>query len=165
MKQRTIHEQRYQRNALMAQLEANIAMNAELLPRAEKIVAELKAADDQPAFFSRTVERLKTSPDPAGPGEGTDSYETMIYHLLLTVYEDVKKKGIEKDSAKMGAALVEGMEGHITGLKEDTKKKEVQLEEEKKEKAKKITAEDIQEGFDSKVRLASTIFVCSMSDS
>jgi cell division cycle protein 37 len=151
MKQRSIHEQRFARNQLITQLEADLALNAELTPRIHKIANELKATDDKPAFFSRTVERLKTNPDPAAQAPGQDSYDTIIYHLLLTVYDDVKKKGIEKDSPKLGDALQEALGDHLAKLEEDTKKKEAQIEEEKKEKAKKITTEDIHEGFDSKV--------------
>jgi cell division cycle protein 37 len=153
MKQRTIHEQRYARNQLIAQLEADLALNAELLPRARKIASELKASDDKPAFFSRTVDRLKNAPDPAGPAGGGDSYETMLYHLMLTVYEDVKKAGVKQDDDKLGQALQDALDTHVKGLEEDTKKKEVQLDSEKKEKAKKITTEDIHEGFQSAVRI------------
>lgn len=159
MKQRTIHEQRYARNQLIAQLEADLTLNAALLPRARKIAAELKAADDKPAYFSRTVDRLKTAPDPAGPAGGGDSYETMLYHLMLTVYEDVKKAGVKQDDDKLGQALQDALETHVNGLEEDTKKKEVQLDAEKKEKAKKITTEDIHDGFQSEVCIFFVLFL------
>jgi hypothetical protein len=151
MKQRTIHEQRNQRNHLIAQLEADLALNLELTPRIQKFVSDFKAADDQPAFFSRTVERLKTNPDPAAQAPGQDSYDTIIYNLLLTVYDDVKKKGVEKDSPNMGEALLEALTIHLSKLEADTEVKRAKVDQEKKEKSKKITTEDIHEGFESKV--------------
>jgi cell division cycle protein 37 len=151
MKQRTLHEQRDMRNAHIAQLQADLALNAVLEPRVRAFAAELAAADDDaPALFSRTVERLKTSPDPASQGPGAEPYDTIIYHLLLTVYDDVKKAGVEMGSPKLAQALRDALQTHLEGLEGDTRDKQAKLADEQREKAKKITSEDVHEGFDSK---------------
>jgi cell division cycle protein 37 len=151
-KQRDIHEKRQVRNMTIAQLEADIACNSVLRPRIAALLAELQQADDAPALFSRTVARLRAEPAPDAPAPGAQTYDAMIYALLLRVYEDVKGKGIEGQDPRMGDALQDALKTHLGQLDADIADKKAKIEEEKSEKSKKITSEDIHEGFESKVR-------------
>jgi hypothetical protein len=145
----------------IAQLEADIACNSVLRPRIAALLAELQQADDAPALFSRTVARLRAEPAPDAPAPGAQTYDAMIYALLLRVYEDVKGKGIEGQDPRMGDALQDALKTHLGQLDADIADKKAKIEEEKSEKSKKITSEDIHEGFESKVRSVLHKTVCA----
>jgi len=150
-KQRDIHEKREMRNHIIAQLRADIDCNEVLLPRLTALATELEQANDAAAVFANKAEQLKVNPSPeAPPGEGAKTYDEMILVLLLRVYQDVKDKGVVKEDPGFGNELIAALKVHLRQLKEaiDTKKSE--LDKELKEKAKKITTEDIHEGFESK---------------
>lgn len=74
----------------------------------------------------------------------------MTQTLLLKVWEEVKENGVEKDDLGLGKALVDGLQKHLSKLAEDHEKSKVDLQTEEKEMSKKITSDDLHEGFDSK---------------
>lgn len=76
----------------------------------------------------------------------------MIQSLLLRVWEEAKEKGITKNDPGLDKALVVGLQEHVTKLGDHQEKIEIELATEEAEQMKKITSEDIHEGFDSKVR-------------
>jgi cell division cycle protein 37 len=102
-------------------------------------------------YFSSLVERLKTQPLPEAPAQGQPTYDEMLQLLLIKVWEDVKEKGVQKDDPELDNALVDGLQEHVNQLAERQEQIKVEFETEQKEQAKKITSEDIHEGFDSKV--------------
>ncbi|KAF8326983.1 uncharacterized protein EI90DRAFT_3127429 [Cantharellus anzutake] len=150
-KQRDIHEKREARKKRIAQFEAEIKSNAVLLPRLRQISNDL--AEGGPAYYSQLVERLKTQPSPDKPTDAPNqlTYDAMIESLLLTVHKEVKEKGISAtDTDKLGPVLVAQLDSHIEKLTKRNKEATEQLEEEKKEQTKKITSDDIHDGFNSK---------------
>ena len=127
-------------------------MNDVLKPRLAAIAQEVEAQG--PPHFSSLVERFKTNPSPEKPptnAPGQKTYDEMLLALLLQVWEEAKKRGVEKDDPKLGEALVEGLKTHLVRIDEHQEKLRKELEKEEAELHKKITSEDIHEGFDSKV--------------
>lgn len=165
-KQRAIHEQREERKLKIAQLKADIACNEVLNPRLAQIAKDVE--DKGPAYFSSLVEKFKTNPSPARPPTNAPdqkTYDEMMLSLLLQVWEDAKKKGVEKDDPKLAEALVSGLKEHEKRMGEHQAKLRKDLAHEEEEAHKKITSEDIHEGFDSHVRIpllcpARPVFSC-----
>lgn len=148
-KQRDIHEKRETRKLRIAQLSGEIDCNEVLLPRLRNIANDIASGGH--VYFSSLVERLKTQPSPEAPAGGQATYDQMIQSLLLQVWEEVKERGIQKDDPGLDKALVDGLQGHIKKLGERQEEIKVELETEQKEQTKRITSDDIHEGFDSKV--------------
>ncbi|KAI0916839.1 hypothetical protein AcV7_005786 [Taiwanofungus camphoratus] len=149
-KQRDIHEKREMRKQRIAQLNADIACNDVLAPRLRAITDEVEKQG--PAHFSSLVERFKTNPSPEAPPTNAPqqkTYDEMLLALMLTVWEEAKKEGCEKDDPRLQEALVKGLKKHVLQMGDhqgELKKELAELEEEAK---KRITSEDIRDGFDS----------------
>jgi cell division cycle protein 37 len=142
------------RNFKIAQLEADVDCNTLLLGRVIEIEKEVR--EKGPAHYSQLVDRLRSAPsDEKPPQSGPDSptYDAMILTLLTQVWEKCKEEGVGRDDSDLGEKLAERIGEHVAGLKEDIAKKSKELEEEAKERNKKITSEDIHEGWDSKVKV------------
>lgn len=155
-KQRDIHEKRAQRNQKIIDIKAEIACNDVLLPRLRTITEEVHGATDAPAQFSRIVEQLSSNPSPAAPetdGPKKLTYDEMLLSLLMQVRQDAKEKGVENNRERLGEVLVTNLKGHVAKLGEQQEKLKKELVEEESEKSKKITSEDIHEGWDSHVCL------------
>ncbi|KAH9851527.1 Cdc37 N terminal kinase binding-domain-containing protein [Lenzites betulinus] len=148
-KQRDIHEKRQIRKMRVAQLKADIACNEVLKPRLQQIATDVEAKGA--SHFSSLVERYRTNPSPEAPPTDAPeqkSYDEMMLSLMLQVWEDAKKKGVEKDDPNLTVALVAGLKEHLVGLDEHQTKMRKELEAEEEEQHKKITMEDIHDGFD-----------------
>lgn len=141
------------RNQKIVQLEADILVHDALIPRVRQVSEDLAAADDAPAYFSRIVDQLGTQPSPDGPPGSDLKYDSMVHQLLMKVSGESKEKGYARDDRRLAAALVDGVKEHLGKLQVESQKKKDELAAEQKEKAKKITAEDIHEGWESKVRV------------
>lgn len=140
----------------IAQLQADIACNEVLAPRLEQITADVEAKG--PAEFSSLVERFKTNPSPDAPptnAPGQQSYDEMLLTLMLSIWEKTKASDIGKDDPKLGEALTEGLRKHIAMIAEHQQKMRAELKQEEEEQKKKITSDDIHDGFDSHVRCLS----------
>lgn len=140
----------------IAQLRADIACNDVLAPRLEQIAKDVE--EKGPAEFSSLVERFKTNPSPEKPptnAPGQKTYDEMLLALLLKIWEEAKKDGVEKDDPKLGEVLVNGLKKHIAELGQHQEKLKKDLEIEEAEQKKKITSEDIHEGWESHVSLSS----------
>lgn len=148
------------RNHQIQQLEADLLVHEALVPRVQKIARELSAADDAPAYFSRIVDQLGTQPGPDAPPGSDLKYDTMVHTLLVKVSDEAKAKGYERSDPRLGEALVGGMKTHLEELQGEIKKKKDELAKEQQEKSKKITTEDIHEGWESKVRLSTSTPTC-----
>ncbi|KAA1469909.1 hypothetical protein DENSPDRAFT_835596 [Dentipellis sp. KUC8613] len=155
-KQRDIHEKREARNHRIAELDAEISCNGVLLARLLALQAALADAGDAsaPARFSAEVERLRTAPSPDAPPTNAPTpvpYDEMVLKLLEAVAAEARgKAGDDKDGAKLGALLADGVKFHVGKLGEVTEERRREMEELLKEKAKHITSEDLHEGFESK---------------
>jgi len=149
-KQRDIHEKREARKHQMAQLQADIACNDVLEPRLRAIADEV--ASQGPAHFSSLVERFRTSPAPDKPPTNAPqqkTYDEMLLSLMLGIWEEAKAAGVEKDDARLGDVLVDGLKKHITKLGEHQEGLKQELAKLEAESKKKITSDDIHDGWDS----------------
>ncbi|KAI0373740.1 hypothetical protein BV20DRAFT_988787 [Pilatotrama ljubarskyi] len=149
-RQRDIHEKREMRKLRIAQLKADIACNEVLKPRLQQITQEVEAQGAP--HFSSLVERFKTNPSPEAPPTNAPeqkSYDEMLLSLMLQVWEEAKKKGVEKDDPNLSDALVAGLKEHLVKLDEHQEKLRKDLQHEEEEQHKKITMEDLHEGFES----------------
>ncbi|KAF9450581.1 hsp90-like protein [Macrolepiota fuliginosa MF-IS2] len=161
-RQRDIHEKREARKVKIVQLQANIDCDDILLPRVSEMAEKLAdPSTDQIPYFNSLVEKLEKNPSkdcPPGndPSKPEQTYDGMLLHLLRGVTDAVKKRvqasnvsESEKD-AKLGKELATEMAMHVTQLTKAIDDKKKELEDELKEQKKKITSDDIHEGFDSK---------------
>ncbi|KAG9009534.1 hsp90 co-chaperone Cdc37 [Tulasnella sp. JGI-2019a] len=141
-KQRDIHEKREQQKRRIAEYELIIATNETLIPRLQTIHKEV--ADGGPEKYSSIVERLQTQPSSEKPKGGTVPYDTMLSDVLMKIRDDLKAKGVDKPDA---TALAGTLKGHLDKLVEADKEAREALKDELAEKKKKITSDDIHEGF------------------
>ncbi|TFK52604.1 hypothetical protein OE88DRAFT_1698479 [Heliocybe sulcata] len=148
-KQRDIHEKREARKQRINHIKPEIACNEVLHPRL--IAIKDQVASDGPEYFSSLVERLRTNPSPDAPptnAPNQPTYDAMILSLLLQVYEETKKKGVKKDDPKLGETLVAELDMHVKRLGEHTEKLRGELHDLEEEQNKKITSDDIHEGWE-----------------
>lgn len=133
-------------------------MNGVLLPRLTSLRQKLSSASsDGRSIYSSEVERLKTNPSDDKPPTGhaqQPTYDAMILDLLLKIWSEAKTELAGNDEADAWSrALVRGLEKHEKELQERTEECKRQAEEEEQEQKKKITSEDVHEGFSSGVRI------------
>jgi cell division cycle protein 37 len=167
MMQRNIHQKRDDRNRKIATLEAQIACNQVLLPRITEIADNLsshKHSEPATIYFNNLVSKLQANPSkdcPPGndPNKLEQTYDGMLLSLLKMVTEKAKQRvqeaGVVGDAEKkerLEKELQAEMKMHVTQLSETIEKDQKELELEEAEKKKKITMDDMHEGFDSKVR-------------
>lgn len=116
----------------------------------------MHGAPDGPAKFSSVVEQLKTNPSPDAPksdGQKVLTYDEMILALLMQVFNDAKEKGVDKNNERLREVLIANLKGHCTRLGETQEKLRAELNELEDEKNKKITSENLHDGWDSHVCL------------
>ncbi|PSS37516.1 hypothetical protein PHLCEN_2v630 [Hermanssonia centrifuga] len=149
-KQRDIHEKREMRKVHILQLNADIACNKVLEPRLKEIAKEVEAKG--PSQFSTLVERFQTNPSPEAPptnAPGQQTYDGMLLTLMLKIWQEAKADGIDKDDPRLAEVLVKGLQKHVAMIGEHQEKLTKELEQEEAEQKRKITSDDIHEGFDS----------------
>lgn len=143
------------RNQKIKDLQTEISINDVLLPRLRTITEEVHGATDSPAQFTRIVEQLTSNPSPDAPttdAPKTLTYDEMLLSLLMQVRQDAKEKGVENNRERLGEVLVTNLKGHVAKLGEQQEKLKKELAQEEAERAKKITSDDLHEGWDSHVR-------------
>lgn len=156
------------RKLRIAQLQADIACNEKLEPRIKQIAADVE--EKGPAEFSMITERFKTNPSPEAPPSNAPkqpTYDQMTLGLMLQVWDNVKKDGIAGDDPRLKDALVAGLRKHLALMDEHQAKLKHELEVEEAEQHKKITSEDLHDGFESHVRLPAVSLckrVCANTD-
>lgn len=161
-RRRDIHEKREARKFKIAQLQANIDCDNVLLPRVTAITNKLSEPSTNPiSYFNSQVEKLEREPSkdcPPGndPSKPEQTYDGMLLILLRGVTDVVKKRVQESNVAesekdtKLSKELTAEMAMHVKQLTKSIADKKRELEEEIKEQQKKITSDDIHEGFTSK---------------
>ncbi|KAF8073745.1 Cdc37 N terminal kinase binding-domain-containing protein [Lyophyllum atratum] len=163
-KQRDIHEKRETRKHHIAKLHAQIACNNVLLPRIKQIADTL--ADPAPStpptvYFNSLVEKLTKDPSRDCPPTNDSTkfeqtYDGMLLSLLKQVGEDTRTKVKEAGTPeaereeKLAKHLASGMADHVKRLRDTIDKDIIDLEKEEAEQKKRITTDDIHEGFSSK---------------
>ncbi|KIJ54710.1 hypothetical protein M422DRAFT_24618 [Sphaerobolus stellatus SS14] len=150
-KQRDIHEKREARKVKITHLRNQIDLNQVLIARLQTIHQDVQSKGQE--YYSSLVEQLQTNPSPDVPPTGANdqpTYDNMILSLLLQVWDEAKEKGVTKDDPKLDEALVNGIMEHIDQLKQQDQENRVELDKEEEEQKKKITSEDIHDGWDSK---------------
>ncbi|KAG8823344.1 hsp90 co-chaperone Cdc37 [Serendipita sp. 411] len=146
-KQRDIHEKREERKFKIAHYEQELKNNDALYPKLVEITKTV--AEGGPSAFSSTVERLKTQPSPDAPAPGQKKYDEMIYDAMMSVREECKAEGLDGKDDKLGEALVAKLEGQKKQLLDRQEYLKQEIVKEKAEQDKKITSDDIHEGFSS----------------
>jgi cell division cycle protein 37 len=146
-------------------LKAQIACNQVLLPRIKEIADKLASpSDSTPAtvYFNGLIDKLQNNPSrdcPSGndPKKLEQTYDGMLLSLLKMVVEKAKERaneaGVlesEKDD-RLEKELKAEMLVHVRQLGGTIEKDQNELDLELAEKNKKITTEDLHEGFESKV--------------
>lgn len=153
MKQRQIHEQRAEQKGLMMAMEQERINNGVLYPKIIDFTNQVEQGG--PDAFSSIVERLRTQPSPDAPAPGAPMrYDDMLLDLMNSISEECKKEEVDmNDKTKLGDILVRKLKGHQLQIQARQKVLESELEKQKEERSKKITSEDIHEGFSSSVGL------------
>jgi cell division cycle protein 37 len=129
----------------IAQYEQELKNNSVLYPKIVTITKDV--SEGGPPAFSTTVERLKTQPAPDAPGPGQTRYDDMLHELMVSIWEECKKEGIDGKDDKLGDVLTKKLEGHQKQLQDRQEFLKVEIQKEKEEQEKKITSDDIHDGF------------------
>jgi hypothetical protein len=79
----------------------------------------------------------------------------MVLSLLLQVLDAGKTKVGNSDISKLGDALIDGLNTHIKQLTELQAQHAKDLAFEQHEQSKRITTDDLHDGFDNKVSISS----------
>jgi len=143
-KQADIHEKREARKKRIAEYQRIIATNDVLIPRIQDILKEVE--NGGPEKYSSIVEKLQTQPSDAKPAGGSVPYDIMIRDVLLKIKDDLKGTGVDKPDT---TELVKTLSEHLEKLVKANNDAKSALEDELREQTKKITSEDIHEGFSS----------------
>ncbi len=138
-----------------------IQLNAVLLPRLisiHKRISECPASEAK-SIYCNEVQRLTVSPSPDKPPTGhakQPTYDEMLLDLLKRVMEEAKtamddNKEDVKDSDKWQKRLGERLDFHEEELRNRSKECDRLATQEEEEQAKKITSDDVTEGYSSGV--------------
>lgn len=122
------------------------------------------------AYYNSVVEQIEKNPSrdcPPGndPTKLEQTYDGMILSLLHQLSniskEKVKADGVPESERmeKLGKLLAEGMAEHAVRLGETINNDQAEMEKELQEQNKKITSDDIHEGFSSSVRRSPRLII------
>jgi cell division cycle protein 37 len=153
-RQRDIHEKREQRKIKIAKLHSELSLNTVLRPRIQAIAdgTSSKGVD----YYRSVQRRVRETPSDEKPATGAENqptYDMMINQLLGDVFIEgcwimegakVTDGRVVKDGKKVDENS--GLPSWATGEVPDSKKEEIEKEE--AENKKKITSEDMTEGWD-----------------
>ncbi|WFD30564.1 hsp90 co-chaperone Cdc37 [Malassezia sp. CBS 17886] len=146
-KQRDIHEKRDQRKMHEQLLEAEFRTNGALRPR----IAAIKegTAKEGAAYFSREVARLSAGRQERGNKDGPHgpTQDDMMLSLLLQINDEAPVKTSAGDASALAGELDAQLQDHLHQLDARQAKITDELEQMRKEDAKKITSDSLHEGF------------------
>ena len=151
LKQRDIHEKREEEKRTMMAMQQEHTNNGVLYPRIIDFTNQVEQGGSD--AFNSIVERLRTQPSPDAPAPGASMrYDDMLLDLMNSIWEECKKEEVDvNDKTKLGETLVRKLKGHQLQIKARQKLLEEETEKHNAERGKKITSEDIHEGFSSSV--------------
>ena len=158
-KQNQIHQRRAERKHQIETLKYERMVNDGLLRRIDTLLSELRIheadAKDRNAFLYQALITSAGDPDDdkapkPPPGVHANEGEPIKYSQMMGVLVDqVKKEVDESKSEDWYKGYIKGVEGHkkkVTGLQKELQTKLTELE---KEESRKITSENIRDGFNS----------------
>jgi cell division cycle protein 37 len=160
-KQRDIHEKREARKLKITQLHSEIELNKVLRPRIQSVTKGVQ--ENGVAHYRAVQRRLKEQPSPDKPNTGAPNqptYDMMLGQLLGDVWKEVDDKTPELDwaseatvpeskASRMAEELRKRLDWHIAELDRRDKEVQKEIEQEEAEQKKRITSEDIREGWSS----------------
>ena len=159
-KQQQIKQERADRTQKISNLKTEIALNGVLRPRIIASLDSLKTlpAKEALATYSSLVSKLKNDPSPEKPqtnAPNQPTYDVMLLHLLEQVSTEAKEQSkAGEEQEKVVERLAERLAFHNSQLDERTVECERTIGELEEEAKRKITSDDIHEGFSSGVRPA-----------
>jgi cell division cycle protein 37 len=151
------------RKQRIANYRAEIDLNNVLLGRLDTLRSKVK--EQGRSAFSNEVARLKEHPSDDKPPTGhakQPTYDEMMLQMLLKVWSECKEELSKKYGAldgdqvaeeKWTDALVRGLDTHEKGLQERSVECDKLANEEEEEQTRKITSENVKEGWSSGVSL------------
>lgn len=153
------------RKQRIANYRAEIDLNTILLERLVNLRTKVKETGR--SAFSNEVARLRENPSDAKPPTGhakQPTYDEMMLQMLMKVWEECKEELAKKhggaDQAgedKWVDALVQGLIKHEDGLKERSVECDKLAKEEEEEQKRKITSDDVKEGWSAGVSRISRV--------
>jgi len=141
-KQRDIHEKREAQKRRIAEYEHIVGTNEVIVPRIKEIIKDVE--DGGPEKYSSIAERLTKQPSSDKPPGGNIPYDQMLSEVLVKIRDDLKEKGVDKPD---GTQLSQALQAHLDKLVAADSEARAALKDELAEKNKKITSDDIHEGF------------------
>lgn len=158
-KQNQIHQQRAERKNHIETLKYERTINDGLLRRIDTLIAELKSheaqAKDPNAFIFQALIASAGDPDEdevAKPPAGvhTREGEHLRYSQMMgSLVDQVKKEVDDSKTDNWFKGYVKGVEGHKKQVADLQKELNIKLAELEKEEGRKITSENIRDGFNS----------------
>lgn len=157
-KQAQIHQQRAQRKHQIETLKYERIINDGLLRRIDTLLAELRGheaeAKDRNAFLYQALIASAGDPDDdeaprPPPGVHEKDEPVKFSQLMGSLVDQVKKEVEDSKTEDWYHGYIKGVEGHkkkVTGLQKELQSKLAELE---KEEGRKITSENIKDGFNS----------------
>ncbi|RXK42175.1 cell division cycle protein 37 [Tremella mesenterica] len=147
-KQRDIHEKRQARKLKIAKLQTELALNAVLRPRIQAIL--VGTSEKGVDHFRAVQRRMQEQPSPEKPptdAPNQPTYDQMLGQLLGDVF--LEAAYIADGAVIEDDALVSRLSWHLELLDRRDVEAKKEMEEEEQEQKKRITSEDIHEGWDS----------------
>ncbi|ODN96495.1 cell division cycle protein 37 [Cryptococcus wingfieldii CBS 7118] len=145
-KQRDIHEKREQRKLQIAKLNSELSLNGILRPRIEAIITGLSANGFD--HYRAVQHRIKEAPSDEKPQTGAPNqptYDMMLGQLLEDWATGEIPQG-KKEALK--EVLEERLKWNVDELVRRDAEVKKEIEKEEAEMRKKITSDDIHEGWD-----------------
>lgn len=160
-KQNQIHQERQQRKNRITALKYERVINSALLSRVVSLLDNLKAHASEAATGNQAQIAFKAvltsagdpkddQPPPRPEGVFSDDQPMPTYSkMLMQLLDQVNKTLDEKKVEDRYTGMLEEMQVHVDKIKELQKEQAAELEKLEKEEGKKITSDNIRDGFNS----------------
>ncbi|PKI85292.1 hsp90 co-chaperone Cdc37 [Malassezia vespertilionis] len=147
-KQRDIHEKREQRKIQRSMLEAEQRTNTDLAPRMLDLITRTRG--EGAAFYSRQVSQLAAVREARGNKDGPDgpTLDDMLLSLLLQINAEPAVQQSKGDDTALAAKLTASLETALERLGQRQEQIKNELAEMADEDARKITSDNLREGWD-----------------
>jgi cell division cycle protein 37 len=160
-KQNQIHQERQQRKNRITALKYERVINSALLGRIVSLLDSLKAHASEAATGNQAEIAFKAvlatagdpkddQPPPRPEGVFSDDQPLPSYSkMLMQLLDQVNKALEEKKPDDRYTAMLEEIQEHVNKIKELQKEQADELEKLEKEEGKKITSDNVRDGFNS----------------